>query len=351
MLPRQIEMALLCGVAAAVLAGGVWLIAKTGWQNLLPMRQPLPVPQIGAWCLLFFLLLWIPQPYIAITLVGFGWIDVQDRVLTLLTAQAIAFPFQFLAGALVLHFFPEVRSAMGLRLEQPPKVYIAIGFATLIVCFPPTQAVHQLVLWIRETPPDGSKMSEHNLVKALNRDAPAVVWILSALEAIVFAPIREEVFFRGALQSWLIPQRHGGALAILLAAAVGLMMRGEVEGSWNTFAPSVFAVTVGIVLFAVGPIFAVARDRLGALGEYVVPRNNPVGTSGAQIYRSIVGTAVLFAMFHSSSWPDPIPLTILGLGLGWLAWRTQSIIGCIVCHSLFNAMTVYMLRMIALRGS
>jgi hypothetical protein len=49
---------------------------------------------------------------------------------------------------------------------------------------------------------------------------------------------------------------------------------------------------------------------------------------------------VLFAAVHSSVWPSPVPLFFLGLGLAWLALRTQSIIPCIVVHGLFNGLAV-----------
>jgi Type II CAAX prenyl endopeptidase Rce1-like len=65
-----------------------------------------------------------------------------------------------------------------------------------------------------------------------------------------------------------------------------------------------------------------------AAGKWLVRR---------QEFRAIYGTALLFAMFHVSVWPTPIPLFVLALGLGYLAHRTQSIVGPIVLHVLFNA--------------
>jgi membrane protease YdiL (CAAX protease family) len=54
-------------------------------------------------------------------------------------------------------------------------------------------------------------------------------------------------------------------------------------------------------------------------------------------FRGIYATAMLFGMAHS--WPDPIALFVLGLGLGYLAYRTQTLLGPILLHSLFNAVT------------
>jgi membrane protease YdiL (CAAX protease family) len=53
--------------------------------------------------------------------------------------------------------------------------------------------------------------------------------------------------------------------------------------------------------------------------------------------RAIFASSLMFAAAHANAWPAPIPLFVLALALGWLAYRTQSIIGCVVVHSLFNS--------------
>jgi membrane protease YdiL (CAAX protease family) len=50
---------------------------------------------------------------------------------------------------------------------------------------------------------------------------------------------------------------------------------------------------------------------------------------------AIYATALLFGSIHSN-WPTPVALFVLGLGLGWLAYRTQSLVGPMVLHMLFN---------------
>lgn len=51
--------------------------------------------------------------------------------------------------------------------------------------------------------------------------------------------------------------------------------------------------------------------------------------------RAIFSTALLFAISHPV-WPTPVPLFVLGLGLGYLAYRTQSLVAPILVHALFN---------------
>jgi membrane protease YdiL (CAAX protease family) len=52
---------------------------------------------------------------------------------------------------------------------------------------------------------------------------------------------------------------------------------------------------------------------------------------------------MIFAAFHSSVWPSPIPLFALGLVLGRLVYRTQSLFAGIILHSLFNTVACIVL--------
>ena len=45
-------------------------------------------------------------------------------------------------------------------------------------------------------------------------------------------------------------------------------------------------------------------------------------------------------MIHSNVWPSPIPLFVLGIGLGWLAVRTNGVLAPVIVHGLFNAVSV-----------
>jgi hypothetical protein len=65
-----------------------------------------------------------------------------------------------------------------------------------------------------------------------------------------------------------------------------------------------------------------------------------LGIASPLAMRGWMSNAVLFAAIHSNVWPSPIALFFLGLGLAWLALRTQSIIPSIVVHILFNGIAV-----------
>ena len=62
-----------------------------------------------------------------------------------------------------------------------------------------------------------------------------------------------------------------------------------------------------------------------------------------KIRLTIFGSAMVFALAHSVMWPDPIPLFVLGLVLGWLAQRTQNLLPGIVLHALFNGVATAIL--------
>jgi hypothetical protein len=67
-----------------------------------------------------------------------------------------------------------------------------------------------------------------------------------------------------------------------------------------------------------------------APGYYLLYRRGV--RAGAAVY----ATALFFAAIHAGAWPHPVPLFVLGLGLGWLAQRTRSLVGPVVMHALFN---------------
>ena len=56
----------------------------------------------------------------------------------------------------------------------------------------------------------------------------------------------------------------------------------------------------------------------------------------ANVLLAVYGNGLLFAALHSSVWPSPIALFLLGFGLAWLAHRSQSLVGPMVAHALFN---------------
>jgi len=149
------------------------------------------------------------------------------------------------------------------------------------------------------------------------------VWVLVVMYAVVIAPILEELIFRGIMLPWLAERRWGGWAAMAAAIAIGaseLVSSIANRQAWN-WAPLAFAL---------------GASAIGALLTW--PR---AGEQWAR--RAIIGTGLLFAMFHITAWPSPIPLLVLGMALGWVMHRTRSLVAPIALHALFNATSTMIL--------
>ncbi len=54
-------------------------------------------------------------------------------------------------------------------------------------------------------------------------------------------------------------------------------------------------------------------------------------------------SASLFGLAHFGYGPEPVPIFLLGLVLGYVYQRTHRIVPCIVAHALFNLFTMLVL--------
>jgi membrane protease YdiL (CAAX protease family) len=247
----------------------------------------------------------------------------------------------------------------------------------------------------------GLAAREHPFEKLVQQDFPIGGWALLAFMTVVQAPLVEESIFRGVLQGWLRrASLIGHVVMMLLALGLGTLplllyastLLAEKDAdkealralappdALNAIAAAVFCgLLVGgyglwlwvlwdrslrdaanIILWRPGPAPAAepepdddaeqdeddegdSQDEL-ALRLSGDPAAQPLqhdwARANAQL--AVYGSAMLFALAHIT-WPDPIPLFLLGLVLGWLAYRTQSLIGTMVCHALFNAVACIVL--------
>jgi len=58
---------------------------------------------------------------------------------------------------------------------------------------------------------------------------------------------------------------------------------------------------------------------------------------------AIALSALIFAALHSDAWPAPIPLFVLALFLGYLAHHTNSLVGPVTLHAVFNTASMIVL--------
>jgi len=267
------------------------------------------------------------------------------------------------------------------------KANVRLGLAAFCLTTPPVLGLYLLALLVtNQTPHPFEKIAREGLF--------GFEWALLGFSAIVAAPLLEEWLFRGLLQGWL---RRASPIGHLVVAACALclgsvpfyeslqqqegqlaLVHGLQAGAPQALAaldpqvPPVLweslvfaAVVVGVYLAGVWRLWRpVFQSGLHHFVEPSVSENaNPAGgvqplegetpvllPSGprweefkmANARWAIVGSGMLFALSHAA-WPSAVALTPLGLVLGWLAYRTQSLVPGILLHALFNAVAFIVL--------
>jgi membrane protease YdiL (CAAX protease family) len=188
-------------------------------------------------------------------------------------------------------------------------------------------------------PPD-----KHPLT-VLGESAGTREWVLFVLQTVVLAPVLEELVFRGLLLPWLAsrrstdpesamtipPARRPLAVLLVAVAVAQLLHRQELRQAWAAGDP------VGVVAHLIPGLFFLALVPLDRLPFARLRRH--LRLRSRQYSRAILASAALFGAFHAHVWPSPVPLVVLAIGLGYLYLRTRSLVGPVVVHGLFNAVS------------
>jgi membrane protease YdiL (CAAX protease family) len=168
----------------------------------------------------------------------------------------------------------------------------------------------------------GGTAEPHPFSKVGGAGLPPLEWGLLIGSAVLVAPLWEEFFYRGLVQPWVIDRGAvGGGLALLAAAVLTVLSRER----------SLLAALKGEQPLWL-ELIPVAVLGLAAVVYALLLRRSP-----SEPAAGLFASAVLFAWIHARVWPSPVPLLWLALGLGWLRWRSGSLVGPIVCHAAFNA--------------
>jgi membrane protease YdiL (CAAX protease family) len=224
----------------------------------------------------------------------------------------------------------------------PANVVLGAGvFLTITV---PVLAIHVVATWLT-----GS--GRHLLERLAHEGFVWWEWVVLFLMTVCGAPVVEEMLFRGVLQGWLRRASLVGH-GVLVASVVALPLLPPFRPRDTTVMDAIPLLAFGGLL-AAGYIIALrqlwwraheiaspptptaAEDATDAYSRRPDDPRRQLEWSAARL--GVYGSSMLWAMVHGNFWPAPIPLFLLGLGLGWLALRTQSLIGPMVCHALFNS--------------
>jgi membrane protease YdiL (CAAX protease family) len=285
-------------------------------------------------------------------------------------------------------------SHLGLTLARWPQ-NVFLGYCGFLVVTPLLLGLYFLILLL--IPRDMHPFEE------LGKEPLTVVeWGLLFFRASIAAALMEEVIFRGVLQGWLRrASMIGHVTLIFITLFLGFTafltsIFGNTEGMVKFMnalngdggpvpplkdpnaGPLIFvlilALGYGFILFRWWSPILAQKTRLPLPEEKtnyipVLEKIQETGFSATELpspksdadqlpdvriqnwrqwekknaCMAIYGSAMLFAAFHSLVWPSPIPLFLIGIVLGFLAFRTQSLLPGIILHGLFNTVACFVL--------
>jgi membrane protease YdiL (CAAX protease family) len=306
-------------------------------RRLLSAVPPRPVSWSGREILIavFFCLLFWPAVVVELLrqLSFFAWFygslisgDEPSHVREVLWASVLGWPFQVGSILFVLRTMSQTTPAQLGITPYRAAGNAVLGWLSWLVLAPLVLMLYSVVLWVGrdwfQAIPE-----KHPLLQVMEASPLPSEWFLMIVSAVLLAPLFEELLFRGVLQAWLTSRNWGGTAALAASLAMALYRRLDHNhdavkaGDWWQTA-----------LESAPVIFVLVMIPGCYLAAWLARRWMPAAAA-----QGIYGTSLLFAVAHANIWPTPIPLFFLGLGLGWLAYRTQSLVAPVTLHVLFNA--------------
>jgi membrane protease YdiL (CAAX protease family) len=257
------------------------------------------------------------------------------QVMTSLVASIVMQMF----GPGLLVFIAAISQATARDIGLPPLRLSAIAkdvFIGVMVCLAallPVRLVQIALVFAFKLP---QELTKHPLVQMLTSGEPDMwVLILATVVVVIVAPVGEEITFRLLLQGWLEKwedRRLGWRIA-----AVTERPNDEID-----LAPTVAAPVVDDE--SIAPIELVPVDTAPVVKE--PPKRGLAGLPYG--WMPIILSSLLFAAAHFGYGPEPVPLFIFALFLGYCYQRTHRIIPCIVAHGLFNLTSMIVLWRVVL---
>lgn len=337
-----------------VVCAALWLSLPRTRRWLLPPQREHAVPWTGA-----VVLLVIFGEELSKLLVNSGLqllpgaeeIDKYYRIYAVIIVANLA--FIMLAPVFMYRFSDTLPYQLGLHTSRW-REGILLGSLAWLISHPLIELLNYVVVWLhREW--TGQAPKPHDLIKLMQDRELALEWTLLLSVALIGAPLVEEFLFRGVLLRWAGRLAWRGYLLIMVTIPIAMMVHQDnlpeillfllILLPGFQFCPLLLEWAFPIR----APSLRVTRDPEGTetdtakeagiedsllelTGWMFVPAQQDLRLNQP---RAVYATALLFAAVHP--WPTPIPLFLLGLLLGWLAYRTQSLIAPVTLHVLFNA--------------
>jgi membrane protease YdiL (CAAX protease family) len=320
------------GLASIVLFGSVatWIYIVSRWLRqgeVLPWEPRRPVP-------------WGPAATIlgsafALMAISSAWgSSAEVEVAREPSAQRIAFNISSLlvlqllmAGgffAMIAVYYGVTVNDLGLPCTvreclRDAGLGIAVCFAALL----PVRIVQGLMMWLMGRP---NELSQHPLIETLmaGGGASTAIMLLAGVSAVVVAPICEETTFRLLLQAWL-----------------------EKWDGRKLPEPTLEPLPTDENLGQSMELATLACDDKTL--ESVPPRHGALGLPYG--WAPIFISSFLFGIAHFGYGPEPIPLFVFAVFLGYAYQRTHRILPCIVAHGLFNLVSMLALWRIIVHAS
>jgi membrane protease YdiL (CAAX protease family) len=320
-------------LAAPMLILG-YLVRRKHEQLFGPVRQR-AVPWGGPEVLLAFLILmFLPLVFYHVFRDSglFNWMygpnalkDELGRTRAACLATLATLPLQVPMILWALHEISDVRPYQLGFTPYRAGAYVLAGYLYWLFLMPGVTLLNVLTTWLYH---DwfGSEPDKHGLQRLMENLPTLSDWVLIVLSALLVAPLMEEFIYRGVVQQWVIRRAYRGDIILGLTLVQALFHRESGledavrQRDWSLLA---WELQPALFVLATVPVYLFVRLR---------QRSAAVG--------GIFAVALFFVMAHSAVWPSPIPLLPLGLTLGYLAYRTQSLIPPILVHVLFNAVAL-----------
>jgi membrane protease YdiL (CAAX protease family) len=204
---------------------------------------------------------------------------------------------------------------------------VSIGIVACMAAIIPVRLVQLALASILQLP---DEITKQPMVQMLITSQPDVLTLaLATCMVVVIAPICEEITFRLLLQGWL-EKWEDRQLGWRLSPV------DELE-TCETADPT------GDCEAALGSTQEIDVIRPPAAEP---PQRGVAGLPYG--WTPIILSSLLFAAAHFGYGPEPVPLFVLALVLGYCYQRTHRIVPCIVAHALFNLLSMIVLWRVVL---